>query len=357
MANEQGEKHAPPSARRLKDARERGQIPRSRDLGTAVASLTVTAVLMTTGPAIVSRLLSLIAEGVTRLGDKTTRSLTPEDMTSVVVNGGSMVAFVVGPIALLAAGAGVLTTVAQGGFNVAPKALRLDWSRLSPAHGIRRLAWKQGGVDTVKVVVLAAVLSVIGWNVCRDTLAESRLLLWTTPIAASRQSWQMVTRLLWQSGFALVSIGGFDYGLQRWRIRSSLKMSQQEVKDELRSNEGSPEIKARVRRLQRDAARRRMLHATKKATVVITNPTHFAVALQYRRESGAAPIVVAKGRDHIAARIREIAREHAVPIVENPPLARALHQGADVGDMIPTELFGAVAEVLAYLVRIKQLML
>ena len=124
-----------------------------------------------------------------------------------------------------------------------------------------------------------------------------------------------------------------------------------------KSNDGSPEIKARVRRIQRDMARHRMLNAVETATVVVTNPTHFAVALEYRRGEMAAPRVVAKGQDHMAARIREIAREHGVPIVENVTLARALYKDADVGDSIPADLFGAVAEVLAYLVRLKQLML
>ena len=137
---------------------------------------------------------------------------------------------------------------------------------------------------------------------------------------------------------------------------SSLKMTRQEVQEEARSDEGRPEVKARVRRVQREMARRRMLHATAHATVVITNPTHFAIALEYSREKSAAPVVVAKGRDLLAGKIREIARLNSVPIVENPPLARALYAGAEVGDTIPAPLFGAVAEVLAYLIRIRQLM-
>ena len=134
-------------------------------------------------------------------------------------------------------------------------------------------------------------------------------------------------------------------------------MSRQEIREEARTTEANPEIKARVRRIQRDMARRRMLHAVPRATVVVTNPTHYAVALEYRRDKSVAPVVVAKRRDLVAERIRAIAREHSVPIVENPPLARALFKGAEVGDMIPAPLFGAVAEVLAYLIRIKQLVL
>jgi flagellar biosynthesis protein FlhB len=134
-------------------------------------------------------------------------------------------------------------------------------------------------------------------------------------------------------------------------------MSQQEVRDEARASDGSPETKQRVRQVQAKMSRQQMLHNTAHATVVITNPTHYAIALEYRREKNPAPVIVAKGRDLVAQRIREIARQNAVPIIENPPLARALHAGTEVGDTIPAELFGAVAEVLGYLIRIKQLML
>jgi flagellar biosynthetic protein FlhB len=134
-------------------------------------------------------------------------------------------------------------------------------------------------------------------------------------------------------------------------------MSRQEIKDEFKANEGNPEIKARVRRIQREMTRRRMLQAVKKATVIITNPTHFAVAISYRRAEMSAPVVVAKGKDLMAARIRKIAAKHGVPIVENVALARAIYKEAEIGDAIPSALFGAVAEVLAYLVRLKQLVL
>jgi flagellar biosynthetic protein FlhB len=134
-------------------------------------------------------------------------------------------------------------------------------------------------------------------------------------------------------------------------------MTKQEMRDEARSSEGSPELKARVRRIQREMTRKRMLGAVKTATVVITNPTHYAVAIEYRRAEMAAPVVVAKGRDQLAQRIKALAREAGVPMVENVPLAQALYKGADVGDEIPGPLFGAVAEVLAYLIRIRQLQL
>lgn len=177
------------------------------------------------------------------------------------------------------------------------------------------------------------------------------------PGAWPRRAGATCTRLLVQAGLALAAIAGADYGLQRWRHYASLKMTKQELRDEARSSEGSPEIKARVRRIQREMTRKRMLNAVKTATVVVTNPTHYAVALQYQRARMGAPVVVAKGRDHLAQRIKAIAREAGVPLVENVPLAQALYKGAEVGDEIPGPLFGAVAEVLAYLIRIKQLAL
>jgi flagellar biosynthetic protein FlhB len=169
--------------------------------------------------------------------------------------------------------------------------------------------------------------------------------------------WRHAVLLLEQSVVALGLLAAADYGLQRYRFNQSMKMTKAEVKEDTKLTEGSPETKSRVRRVQREMARRRMLHATKTATLVITNPTHYAIALEYRRDVMPAPRVVAKGQDFLAARIKEIAREHGVPIVENKPLAQALYRTVEIGDLIPGDLFEAVAEVLAYLIRLKQLVL
>jgi flagellar biosynthetic protein FlhB len=157
------------------------------------------------------------------------------------------------------------------------------------------------------------------------------------------------------SAIALFVIAGADYMVQRWRFTSSLKMTKAEVRDDTKLTEGNPEIKGRIRRMQRDLARRRMMADVKRATVVITNPTEYAVALEYRREAMVAPKVVAKGRGVLAARIKAIAREHDIPTVENVPLAQALYKTVEVGQTIPGNLFDAVAEVLAYLIRLKRL--
>lgn len=357
MADEQGEKTEKPSPKRLKDARERGEVATSRDLSLAAGSLAATGALVAAGSFVMRRLVGEISRSLMHLGDLSRHDITSETLGLLVVAGGGLLAVTAGPVALAAAAAGVFSSVAQSGFNVSMKALEPNWGRLNPANGLKRLAPSRAGIDTLKAVVISIVLGMLAWRAGKGLTGDAARLTWTAPTVAATRGWDEGLRLLWQAGFALLAVGAADYGIQRWRLMSSLKMSRQEVRDEARQNEGNPEVRSRVRRIQRDMMRRRMLQAVPQATVVITNPTHFAVALEYRREKNAAPVVVAKGQDLMAARIRDVARGHSVPIMENPSLARALFKECEVGDTIPGPLFGAVAEVLAYLIRIKQLVL
>lgn len=357
MSTSKDEKTQKPTAKRLRDARKKGQIARSRDLPVAAASLGATVALIAFGLVIVQRLGSAIVVALSNLDRVPDQHLTPEALVPIVLGQAGLLAMLSGPIALSALLAGVsVAFVTQGGFTFATEALKPNWNRLNPATGFSRLAPSQSWLDALKTIAVASVLGWIAWRVGSAFAIESpRLVRMELPEAASR-GWAAAQKLLWQAGFALVAFGGIDYGIQRWRLMTSLKMTKQEIREEHKLNEGSPEVKARIRRLQMDMVRQRMLHATARATVVITNPTHYAVALEYRREETVAPVVIAKGRDVLAMRMREIARDKGIPIIENPSLARALYSGTNVGDVIPAELFGAVAEVLAYLVRIKQLM-
>lgn len=357
MADEQGERTEKPSAKKYKEAREKGQVARSRDLGIAISLLAATGVLASLGPMVVQRLAADVRDALAGLGDASGRDLQPEDLTSLVLAKGALVGFLVGPVAATAAVASVATAAAQGGLRFAPAALRFNWANLNPASGLARLGPSKAWLDMLKTMLVVAVLVYIAWPIGKAMALDSLRFPWMSPLGAAGQGWSAIQRLLWQGGFGVLAVGGADYALQLWRHVKSLKMTKQEVRDEGKSTEGSPEIKGRVRRAQHQMARRRMLHAAAHATVVVTNPTHYAVALEYRREKSPAPVVVAKGRDLLALRIREIARKNGVPIIENPMLARALHAGAEVGEAIPAALFGAVAEVLAYLIRIKQLML
>src|SRR6185369_8036941 len=355
MADQVGEKTEKPSAKRLKEARERGQVAISRDVSMALGSLAATGVLVGAGSFLLRRMTATITDGLSHFGDAPLREVKGEDLIPLVISGGTLVALTAGPIAIAAAATGVFGSVLQSGFNVSTSPLTPDFKRLSPVNGFKKLAPSRAGIDTLKAIVIASILSVLAWRVGNTLALDAGRLTWASPTVSAYRGWADAIRLLWQAGFALLAFVGLDFGIQKWRLNRSLKMTKQELKDEARSGEGNPEIKARVRRIQREMFRKRMLQAVPRATVVLTNPTHFAVALEYKRDKTAAPVVIAKGADLIAAKIREIARDHSVPIIENPPLTRALYKECEVGDVIPGQLFGAVAEVLAYLIRIKQL--
>jgi flagellar biosynthetic protein FlhB len=353
---DQSEKHLPPSAKRIKDARERGQIASSRDLSSALGSLAATGVLVVVGAVLIGRMAGHVGDALRRLGDAPTRDLTPNDVMPLVASGGVLLAMTAGPVAIAAAGAALFGSLAQTQFNYSAKTLALHWERLSPSNGLAKLAPSKAGIDTLKAMLIATVLGVLAWQTGKRLLGDVPHLAWANPVVVAQRGWQDALGLLWQSGFVLLAVGAADYGLQKWRTTQSLKMSHQEHREEAKQD-ANPEIKGRVRKVQREMIRRRMLQAVPKATVIITNPTHFAVALRYDRARSPAPIVVAKGQDLVAAKIREIGRQHSVPIMENPPLARALFKECEIGDTIPGPLFGAVAEILAYLIRIKQLVL
>ena len=351
------EKTEKPTAKKLRDAREKGQIARSRDLAIAAASVAATIALARLGERLLRGLGERLARDLSHFADSPTRTVTSGDLSKMVLEGGAEMALLVGPIALATMVAGVVTHGFQGGWAFTPGGLTLNWSRLSPAHGMKRFGLTQSGADTLKTMVSVVMIAWFGWMAVDAVMLDSERMPWMSPVEAAKTAWRHCEWLLWRVaiGLGLLALG--DYGLQRYRLMSSLKMTKQEVRDETRSQEGSAEVKGRVRRIQADMSRRRMMNDVPRATVVITNPTHYAVALEYRRGTMAAPIVLAKGVDQVALRIREKAREHGIPIVENKPLAQGLYATAEIGEAIPAPLFAAVAEVLAQLIRLKQLVL
>jgi flagellar biosynthesis protein FlhB len=355
MASQGGEKTEKPSARRLDDARKKGQVVRSKDL-VQVASLAASlGVLVFLGPSMVRRLGLLLQTGITDamaigLGDVQAGDVAPR-----LVGGITQIGLLTAPLLAAALGGLFLVTTAQGGWIFATEALKPDWSRLNPASGFKRLGFQRGGMEMIKALVVTTLVGFIAWGAIRTVIEVSPSFARMPPLAAAAAAWDAVRGLLQSTlvGLALLAIG--DYGLQRWRLMSSLKMSKDEVRDEAKLMDGNPAIKARIRKIQREMARKRMLKAVPRATVVITNPTHYAVALEYDRATMSAPRVIAKGRGFLAQRIKEIAREHNVPAIENVPLAQALYKTVSIGDTIPAALFTAVAEVLSYLIRLKRI--
>jgi len=226
-----------------------------------------------------------------------------------------------------------------------------DWSRLNPARSVQQLFSLAGFSRVVRSLLPSGVILYLALRIIIDdapTVLHAARLPSRAALALLGRS---LFALAWQSGFVLLAWSAADYAMQRYTYEKSLRMTKQEVKQEGKDNEGNPQVKGRMRRLRRELLRRSMNKDVQRATAVITNPTHFAVALEYRPASMPAPVVVAKGRNLIALRIKELARWHEVPIVENPPLAQALYKAADIGQMIPPKLYAAVAEILAFLYR------
>lgn len=353
MSSDRKEK---PTQRRLSQARRRGQMARSRDLNDAFQLGAALMVLAYWGPSMVTGLGEVVAMGMSRLGDARHQAVTSGEVANLALQGIGHLGWLVAPLALGSVVATAASTQAQGGFNLASEALTIDFKRLNPAAGLKRLLPAQAGVNLLKTLVAATIVGVVAWVAVRGVIVEAPRHALLAPEVSSVSAWRSLFAFLERAAMTLIALALVDFALQKYRMTQSLLMTKQEVKDDMKMAEGNPQIKARVRRVQREMVRRRMLAAIPKATVVVTNPTHFAVALRYQRGQ-AAPEVVAKGVDALALKIRAIAREHGVPIVENPPLARAIYKQVEVGESIPGDLFEAVAEMLAYLIRLKQLVL
>jgi flagellar biosynthetic protein FlhB len=352
MSQERSEQ---PTGKRLRDAAERGQVARSKEVQDVVQLGAAMLTLSWVGSYMIRSLADKVGAGVSQIDGVAHRTVMPSELTAIATGYLWTLALIVGPVMATAMVAGLAAVSAQGGWNVSWQPLQPDLTRLSPVNGLKRLAPAKAGLDLVRVAIVAIALAWVAYGVVQQFVESSALLSRVSVTDASAQTWTTILTLVKRALIVFATVAAADYLLKRYQLRRSLKMTKQEVKEEHKMLEGNPEIKGRIRRLQREMARRRMLAAVPQATVVITNPTHFAVALEYRRDVMAAPRVVAKGADHVAQRIKEVAREHGVPMVENVTLARALYAHAELDEVIPADLFEAVAEVLAYLVRLKQL--
>jgi flagellar biosynthesis protein FlhB len=345
-----------PTQKRRDDARKKGQMARSRDLAVAAASVAAAMMLGRLGSRLISGLADELAKDLHHFGDAPLRVVTTGELQGLVIAGGTTIGLLVGPIALATLFAGIGMQALQGGVNFAPEALQLNFNKLNPMTGLKQLGFSRAGLDTGKTLLTVTVIAWVSWLVIDPMLQEGLSLVWMSPAEAAGAGWTYAASLLWRVSWALAFLAMFDFGLQKYRLTQSLKMTKQEVKDEAKQNE-NPEVKNRIRQVQRQMARKRMMADVPKASVVITNPTHYAVALEYRRGEMSAPRVLAMGADNVALAIRAKAREHGIPIIENKPLAQALFKTAEIGQAIPGELFSAVAEVLAHLIRMKQLVM
>ncbi|MGD0632061.1 MAG: EscU/YscU/HrcU family type III secretion system export apparatus switch protein [Terracidiphilus sp.] len=332
---------------RLK-ARERGQVTRSRELTGALSMFAVAGVV------------TLMArQGAGQWTDYFRNTLASAQTESIETNGPLLfwttvegLRWVV-PIQLAALAVALGVGFAQGGFVFAPEALSLKFERLSPVNRLQQLFSPTGLSTILKSLLPFAAIIWVGYACLSGHWGQILASSYAEPRQFVVLVGGMLVEVLWKSGLILLVWAGADYLLLWLKSEGDLKMSRQDIRDELKSTEGNPASKARIRRLQRQARRKLMIKATQSATVVVTNPTHYAVALKFEI-SMPAPIVVAKGLDLLAAKIKEIARERDIPIMENRALAQALYKAVDVGDEIPGALYHAVAEILVLVFRAQE---
>ncbi len=336
--------------KRLDDARQKGQVPRSRDLSAAAVVLAGGLGLQSLAAMVGARMLVLMRDGMSvSRGDAFDTARMLLQLEHAALQAGVAAAPVLG----LLLAAAVLAPLAIGGWTFSTEAWAPDFGRLDPAAGLGRVFSMRGvielGKSLARFIVVAVVAVAVLWKQFHIFSG-----LGAEPIhVAVGHSLSLVGTALIALGGALGAIALVDVPLAIWQYNKSMRMSREEIREENKSTEGSPESRGRVRRAQRELARKRMMQEVPKADVVITNPTHYAVALRYDEARMRAPTVVAKGQDLIALRIREIAAEHKVALIEAPPLARALHANCELGDEIPARLYAAVAKVLVYVYQLR----
>jgi flagellar biosynthetic protein FlhB len=351
MAEESGaEKNQPASERRLKQARENGDIPRSREVGTFTVLMTAGASLWMLGGGLVDTLSRVLQSGL---------SLDREQIYNphVLIERVSADAAGVLLACLPLAGAVILVMLASpmliGGWNFSAKAFMPNFGKLNPMNGIGRLFSTDSLVELLKALAKTLLVGAVAWYVVLSQ-KDAVVGLATEPLAAATAHiGGLVAKAFMIMVGSLGAIALLDGPYQMWHHANKLKMTRQEVIQESKESDGNPQIKGKIRQMQREMAKKRMMANVPHADVVVTNPTHFAVALKYADGQRGAPRVVAKGTDEVAARIREIAKENKVTLLEAPALARALYKHTDIDDEIPEQLFSAVAEVLAYVYQLR----
>ncbi len=341
------EKTEEPTSKRIGDARKKGNVQRSQDVTTA-AILLVALYLFRWFWSPASEELQVMLES--HLGRFPPGDLSIEGLFFILVQDAWTFTRILAPFLAVLLVTGIAVNLAMVGPLFTTESLRPDLNKINPIAGAKRFFAARSFVELLKGVVKLIIVGSIVWNVLADRypvlLGGLRMSPQTIGPLIAETAWTLALRCI----LALVAIAILDFYWQRFDYKKSLRMSKQEVKDESKQQEGDPAVKGEIRKRMRQASRRRMMQQVPKATVVITNPTHFAVALLYDTDVG-APMVVAKGADDVALRIRQLAKEHEVPVVENPPLARELFRLVELGEIIPSELYAAVAEILVSLSR------
>ncbi len=348
MSDDRTEQATP---KRREDARRKGQIARRPELPAAAGFLAAVFTLRATGQDWAQRAGNLFTAVLGRISNPA--PLTDQDVHTMLLTSVMDLTLLCLPVIAACLVAGLAANFAQGGFTMSGEALKPQAERFNPAANLKRVFGMDRVIELVKEVLVLLGLGGVGYGLFADALARSAEMVGAPAAATATMTSDLLYQLSMRAGLVLLLIGAINYAYAWWKHEKSLRMTKQEIKDEYRQQEGDPMVKSQRRRAARALMNRQIAREVPTADVVVTNPVHFAVALRYDREKDEAPVVVAKGADLMAKRIREIAAENDVPIVENPPLARALYRRVEPSRVIPPDLFRAVAELLAYVYRLR----
>jgi flagellar biosynthetic protein FlhB len=345
------DKSEEPTEKRIRESREKGQLARSKELNTVAVTLGGIGGLLASGGSLAGSLMAMM-QGSFELSRETL--LDEGAMVRLLMSSGMIALEAIMPLLIVLLIVSIIGPISLGGWLFSGKAMAPKFSRMNPGPGLKRMFSTKALVELLKalgkfLVVLMVALAVLG------AYQDDLLSIAKQPLdLAIMHSAEVVGWCALWMACGLILIAAVDVPFQLWDNKQKLMMTKQEVRDEYKDSEGKPEVKSRIRQLQRDAAQRRMMQAVPEADVVITNPTHFAVALKYDGDKGGAPMLVAKGGDFVALKIREIANEHQVTVLESPALARAVYYSTELDQEIPAGLYLAVAQVLAYVYQLRQ---
>lgn len=345
----EGEKTEEPTAKKREDARKKGQVGKSQELNTAFVLLVGFFILKILWEYIYGE----IADYTVYIYGHLMQSVDTETIRQIFIGIMIVLAKTILPVmfAILLVGLGI--NFFQVGLNFSTEAISVKLDKLNPINGFGRIFSKRSLVELVKSILKIIIIGFFLYNYLKDEIFRMPQFIYYDLATSLQEISKILFAMVFQVIAVILIMAVLDFAYQKWQTTQDLKMTKQEVKDEMKQSDGDPQIKGKIRQKQRQMAMARMMQEVPKADVIITNPTHFAVALQYHKGM-TAPVIVAKGQDLVAQKIKGIARENNVPIVENKPLARALFAAAEIGDMVPPELYQAVAEVLAYVYRLKR---
>ncbi len=351
MADEPlGEKTEDPTPKKRRESREKGNVAKSTEVNSVLVLFTGTLMLFLLGSFLYHRVNRLFYRAFSRVGDPT---ISQQEVISIFMSSAGEFFKMILPVAGVIMVVGIFANIIQIGFLITGKPLVPKLEKINPLSGFKRLFAIRSLVEAVKNILKILIVGVIAYITMKSAYGDL-IGLYDTSVRAIWETILMTgLHILFKVALVLLIIALIDYFYQRHEHEKKIKMSKQEIKEERKQMEGDPQVKSRIKSLQREMAKRRMMEEVPQATVVVTNPTHLAIAIKYNSEEMSAPLVVAKGKSHMAERIKQTAEDNEIPVVQDKPLARTMYDKVEPGDDIPVEFYNAVAEILAYVYKLK----